>query len=256
MACDMVVFVLLSRWAFAARLGLRGWVGVTAIAVAVAVLAVAFARGEELGDPASTATLVWFAVVSVLAGAVAAGVAALLGLTNRPLVAAGVFSIASGVAYGLATLSTRQVGRTFSADHPWQLLATPTLYVLVTCSIVGIVMMQRALQVGPVLAFPVVSALGAMLPVVLAVTLLNDAVPSGARRAGFVIALLVLVAGVGLLGADRSRAEHAASGAGGQPRTASGEGPPFDGSDDAASDGGAPPDDERSRQSREVRHAD
>jgi hypothetical protein len=211
MALDMVVFVVLCRWAFAARLGRRGWVGVTTIAVAVAVLAVAFAGGEELGDAASTATLVWFGVTSVLAGAVAAGLAAGLGLGARRLVAAGVFSAAAGVAYGLATLTTRQVGRTFSAADPLQLLATPTPYVLAVCSIVGIVMIQRGLQVGPVLTFPVVSALAALLPVVLGVTLFDDSVPGGAGRAGFVIALVLLVGGVGLLGADRSRAEHAAA---------------------------------------------
>ena len=212
MALDMVVFVVLCRWAFAARLGSRGWSGVAAIGIAVALLAVAFASGEELGSVASTATLVWFAVVSVLAGAVAAGVAAGMRPGTQPLVAAGVFSVAAGAAYGLATLSTRQVGRTFSADDPWQLLATPTPYVLAVCSIVGIVMMQRALQVGPVLAFPVVSAMGALLPVVLGVTLFDDAVPAGAGRAAFVLALVLIVGGVALLGADRSRAEHATAG--------------------------------------------
>lgn len=106
----------------------------------------------------------------------------------------------------------RQVGRTFSADDPWHLLATPTPYVLAVCSIVGIVMMQRALQVGPVLAFPVVSAMAALLQVVLGVTLFNDEVPAGAGRAGFVIALLLVVGGVSLLGADRARAEQRVEG--------------------------------------------
>jgi multidrug transporter EmrE-like cation transporter len=211
LAFDMVVFVVLCRWAFGARLGLRGWLGVAGIAVAVAVLAVAFAAGEQLGDPASTAILVWFGIASVLAGAVAAGIAARLRVGSRPLVAAGVFSVAAGAAYGLATLSTRQVGRTFSVDDPWHLLATPTPYVLAVCSIVGIVMMQRALQTRPVLAFPVVSAMGALLPVILGVTLFNDEIPGGTGRFDFVIALLLLVGGVGLLGADRSRAEHAAA---------------------------------------------
>jgi hypothetical protein len=216
MALDMVVFVLLSRWAFAARLGPRGWTGIAAIAVAIAVLAVVFAGGEELGTAASTETLVWFGIASVLAGAAAAGIAAVLHLGDRPLVAAAVFSAASGAAYGLATLATRQVGRTFSADDPWHLLATPTPYVLAVCSIVGIVMMQRALQIRPVLAFPVVSAMGATLPVVLGVALFDDAVPGGGGLAGFVVALLLVVGGVALLGADRSSAEHAASAARGE----------------------------------------
>jgi drug/metabolite transporter (DMT)-like permease len=212
MALDMVVFVVLCRWAFAARLGPRGWIGVALIGTAIAVLAVAFATGRHLGDPASSATLVWFGVTSVLAGGLASAAAAGSSVQGRPLVAAALFSAAAGGAYGLATLATRQVGRTFSADEPWQLLAAPTPYVLAVCSVVGIVMMQRALQVRPVLAFPVVSAMGALLPVIVGVTLLNDEVPGGGGRAGFVIALVLVVGGVALLGADRSRAEHAAAG--------------------------------------------
>jgi hypothetical protein len=50
-------------------------------------------------------------------------------------------------------------------------------------------------------------------PVLIGVTLFNDEVPGGIGRAGFVIALVLVVGGVGLLGADRSRAEPAATGA-------------------------------------------
>jgi drug/metabolite transporter (DMT)-like permease len=208
LAVDMVVFVLISRLAFAARLAVRGWTGVLAIAVAIALLAGSFGNGGELGRPASTVALISFAVGSVVAGGIGVLVAASIGDT-RPLLAAGALSAAAGVAYGLATATTRQVGRTFAPDSPWHLLTTPTPYVLAVTSIVGILLMQRALQVRPVLTFPVVSAGSALVPVLLGVSLFDDEVPSGAGLAGFVAALVLVAVGVALLGADRAAAERA-----------------------------------------------
>jgi hypothetical protein len=48
------------------------------------------------------------------------------------------------------------------------------------------------------------SAISALLPVVLGTVLLGDQAPGGARRAVFVVALLLMVAGVVLLSRDRS----------------------------------------------------
>jgi FtsH-binding integral membrane protein len=126
-----------------------------------------------------------------------------------------VFSVAAGVAYGLATLTTRQVGRTFVADEPWALLGTPTPYVLAGCSLVAIAVLQRALQTSPLLAFPVTSGFSALVPVCVGVATLGDAVPGGIRSAGFGVALALLCAGLVLLSADRSAAEGRVAAAGG-----------------------------------------
>lgn len=210
LAFDMVVFVLLCRWAFAAQLAARGWWGVAGIAAAIALLAISFGNGGELGEPASTMALISFAVASVVAGAAGVAATALLG-PSQPLACAGAMSVAAGVSYGLATVTTRQVGRTFSIHSPWELLTTPTPYVLAVTSIVGILLMQRALQLRPVLTFPVVSAWSALLPVLLGVSLFDDQVPSGAGLAGFVAALVFIAVGIALLGADRAAAERARS---------------------------------------------
>jgi drug/metabolite transporter (DMT)-like permease len=208
-ACDVMVFVLLGSVVLRARLTSTGRLGTVATAGGVALLAVALGSGSELGRPAATSELLWCAVAC--AGAVvlvvAAGQRAVDG--KRPVQAAIAFSIGAGCTYGVATLSTRQIGRTFQAAHPWSLLSTPTPYVLVGCGVLGIALLQRGLQTGPLLTFPIVSALSAFVPVVVGVVYLNDAVPTGGRRAVFVAALVLVIAGIVLLGRDRSAAERA-----------------------------------------------
>jgi drug/metabolite transporter (DMT)-like permease len=207
MACDMVVFVVLCWPAFGERPSCRGAAGAGLMAAAVALLALTFGNGPGLGTPAGDATLFGFLAAAVAAAAVGGRIGSRSIARGRPTLAAGAFSAACGICFGLATLTTRQVGRTFSPDDPWQLLATPTPYVLAACSVLAITMMQRALQTGPVLAFPVTSALSAFVPVIIGAALLGDRVPAGWGRPGFALALVLVGCGVALLGADRSAAE-------------------------------------------------
>jgi drug/metabolite transporter (DMT)-like permease len=226
MACDMLVFVLLAWPAFGERPSGAGVWGVVAAGCAVGLLAVAFGSDSRLGDPADNAQLIGFLIACV----VVAGLATLIGDramgSGRRTVAAAAFSTASGVAYGLATMATRQVGRTFSPDHPWHLLATPTPYVLAGCSILGIAMMQRGLQTSPILTFPITSVVSAFLPVVLGATLLGDQVPTSGARAAFVAALALMAVGVALLARDRRSAHRASEG---EPRSSGGSAPPAEG---------------------------
>src|SRR5699024_8558635 len=107
--------------------------------------------------PADDLTLWSFLGAAALACALAALAGARLLASGRRTVAAAVFGTASGLAYGFATLATRQVGRTFVPERPWELLAGPTVYVLVGCSVLGIAMMQRALQTSPIFTFRLTS---------------------------------------------------------------------------------------------------
>jgi drug/metabolite transporter (DMT)-like permease len=206
-ACDLVIFVLLGWPAFGQRLTALGLGGALAMAAGVALLAIAFHGRTALGSPADDLELVMFLVGS----AAAAGAAALVGgralRAQRRWPAAVAFSLASGVAYGFATLATRQVGRTFTADAPWEILEAPAPYVLAGCSVLAIAMMQRGLQTGPTITFPITSEVSAFLPVVVGAAVLGDAVPAGAGQAMFVAALALMAGGVALLGRDR-RAVH------------------------------------------------
>jgi drug/metabolite transporter (DMT)-like permease len=206
MTLDLVVFVLLAGALVGERPARRGRYGIAAMIAGIALLALSFVGRSGLGEPADAAQL-WFFLALCVA---CSGVAALAGnralAARRPTMAAGAFSLVSGVAYGLATLTTRQVGRTFHLDAPWQLLTTPTPYVLVGCSILAITMMQRGLQTGPLLTYPITSVTSSVVPVLIGAALLDDPVPGGMARAGFVVALVLVVAGVVLLAQDRARA--------------------------------------------------
>jgi len=206
MTLDLVVFVLLAGALIGQRPARPGGAGIAAMIAGIALLALAFAGQDGLGQPADDAQLWSFlaaaAVVAVIAGVV--GTRALA--AERRTLAAGAFSVASGAGYGLATLTTRQIGRTFDAQEPWRLLETPTPYVLAGCSVIAIAMMQRGLQTGPLLTYPVTSVTSSVLPVLIGAAVLGDPVPGGAARAGFVAALVLVVAGVVLLAGDRARA--------------------------------------------------
>jgi drug/metabolite transporter (DMT)-like permease len=206
MACDLIFFVLVATWIFHERLSRQGIVGVAAMSTGVGLLALAFSGHDHLGEPASDALMLTFLVSCLVVSGIAAGVGSGALARGRQALAAVLFSAAAGASYGLATMAIRQVGRTFSPDDPWHLLATATPYTLTVCSLIGIAMMQRGLQTSSLLAFPVTSATGAVLPVILGATLLGDEVPTGAGRTAFVAALVLIVGGVILLGNDRATA--------------------------------------------------
>jgi hypothetical protein len=208
MAADLVFFVVLARIVFGARLDAWSWSGAALAALGLVLLALSFTGGANLGETASAAQLAVF-VAGVV---VVAGLAALFGdravAAQRNRLAAVIFSAASGGCYSVATIATRQVGREFSIDQPWQLLTTLTPYVLAVCSLLGVALTQRGLQLWPVLSFPVVSAVSAFVPVVLGAAVLGEAVPGSAARIAFVAALAMLATGVCLLGRARTEGEQ------------------------------------------------
>jgi drug/metabolite transporter (DMT)-like permease len=205
-ALDLVVFVLLGSLVFGTRWSRYGVAGAGAMTGGVVVLALAL-RSEGLGRPAGTAELIGLA----LGCAVAGGALALAGdralRAGRAALATAAFALGSGIAYSVATLSTRQIGRTFTADEPWQLLTTPTPYVLGVASVLAITLMQRGLQTGALLTYPIVSASSAFVPVAVGVIVLGDPMPAGGARIAFMAALVLIAAGLGLLAHDRSAAE-------------------------------------------------
>jgi len=208
MACDTVVFVLLIGLVMHGRPSRLAVAGAATIAAGTTLLAVAFASRSELGKPASNSELWSFLAITVLVGALAAVAGGRFVAERRAVAATVAFCTAAGVGYGFSTVATRQIGRTFTTAHPWHLFTTPTPYVLIACSVLGVSMLQRGLQATAQLAYPLTSALSAVLPVLVGTTLLEDQAPAGARRIVFVAALILLVAGLALLGRDRSAAEE------------------------------------------------
>lgn len=195
-SCDLVVFLLLGALLLGARPSALARWGIAAMSGGAVLLALSLSGDAPLGRPATTTQL----LVGLGGCAVLVGVCALAGQravdARRPATAASAFSLGSGLAYGVATVATRQIGRTFDPDHWWRLLTTPTPYVLAGCSVLAIAMMQRGLQTSALLTYPTTSAVSAFLPVVVGASLLDDPVPAGLALAGFVAGLVLVGAGV------------------------------------------------------------
>jgi drug/metabolite transporter (DMT)-like permease len=209
LTADMVFLVLLARRGLGERLAIGGMFGILTMALATALMAFAFGEVSTLGSPASHAQMLVFAIGGALAAAVGTIIGDRGAAAGRSWLAALGFGVAAGVAYGIATLATRQVGLTFDIHDPWPLLTTPTPYVLVVSSVLAISLLQRGLQAGAsVLTFPVTSFVSSFLPVVLATTMLGEQVPGNGHRIAFIVALLAVAVGVVLLGRDRATAEQ------------------------------------------------
>ena len=209
LTADMVFLVLLARRGLGERLALTGGLGILAIALGTALMALAFSDESALGSPASDRQMLAFAVGGALAAAIFAVVGDRGAAGERSWLAAVGFGVGSGIAYGIATLATRQVGLTFDIHDPWPIFATPTPYVLAVFSVLATALLQRGLQTGAsVLTFPVTSCVSSFLPVVVGTTVLGDVVPTSGQRVAFIVALLAVAVGVAFLGRDRAAAER------------------------------------------------
>lgn len=204
-ACDLLVFVVTGSVVFGYRPSAAGVLGGVATVAGVVVLALAD-RSDGLGRPASGVAMTVLLGVAVGAAAVAVVTGRRSGARAVP--AAIAFAAGAGVAYGVATLATRQIGRTFHLHAAWHLLAGPTPYVLVACSLLAMGLLQRGLQTSALITFPVVSSLSALVPLTVALAFLGDPAPSGGRRALLVLALALILGGLGLLARDRLGAER------------------------------------------------
>lgn len=217
-SCDMLVFVVVGSMVFRRRPSRIGLLGIASTIAGAVVLALA-SDHDALGRPASSAILVGLLV----ACPVAVGVLAAAGqstITGRPAevdrgrptarrraAAAVAFSAGAGIAYGVATLATRQIGRVFQPDAFGRLLTEPAPYVLIVCSVLGITLLQRGLQAEALVTFPIVSGLSAFLPVVFGIALLGDPLPAGGPRAGLLVAAILISSGLVLMARDRTAAE-------------------------------------------------
>lgn len=199
MTTEVLIFAMVAARVFRGQVSSLGMAGVGTIVVGAALLAAAFADDGRLGDPATTAEMIGLLALCavVVAAATIGGVRSLT--AARRALAAALFSGAAGIAYGTATVLTRQVGRTFTLDEPLRLLTTVTPYALAVVSLLGVMTLQRGLQISPLIAFPLTSSASALLPVLVGTAVLDDPVPTGFALAEFSLALVLMVMGVFLL---------------------------------------------------------
>ncbi|CAO5227774.1 DMT family transporter [Frankia sp. AgKG'84/4] len=214
MALDMIVFTLLAQRVLGERISRTGWMGVASMVAGVGLLAFAFARRAEVGSAASTDVLLAFLVLGLAFALFCAFLANLAATRGTVLGAAVGFGAAAGVCYAIATLATRQIGlavdeRRNGHSTLVDLLTTPTPYVLVLFSVLALGLQQRGLQGrAAVIAFPVTSGVSAFLPVTLGLTLFDEPAPDGAQRVAFIVAMVMVAAGIAALGRDRMAANR------------------------------------------------
>jgi drug/metabolite transporter (DMT)-like permease len=214
MAFDMIVFTLLARRVLGERISRAGWLGVVSMVAGIGLLAVAFNHDAQVGQAASTDQLLAFLLLGLLFALLVAFTANGAAIRHRVAGAAVGFGLAAGVSFAIATLATRQIGLRINERRAgeaalFDILSTPTPYMLVLFSVLALSLEQRGLQGrAAVIAFPVTSGLSAFLPVTLGLTLFDEPAPSGARLACFIFALVLVAVGIIGLGRDRMATDH------------------------------------------------
>ena len=194
---DMVVLGLLASHIVHERLSRLGVAGIAAIITGGVLLTAAFAtshhgvgRQARLGEQFGLVGVVVLAAV----GAFIAG--------RRPPggVTAALLGGASGIAYAMTTLCTRQISLSLRDHDFWHQFLTPAPYLLAVAALLSLSLLSRALQAGAaVVAVPVTSAFAALLPAVAGLAVFGEPVPRGGAFVAFVAALPLLVAGLIML---------------------------------------------------------
>ncbi len=212
---DMVVLGLLATRVVHERLSRLGVAGIAAILTGGVLLTAAFATSHHgVGRQATLGEQFVLVGVVVLAaaGAFVAG--------RRPPggVTAALLGGASGIAYAMATLCTRQISLSLRDHNVWHQLLTPAPYLLAVAALLSLSLLSRALQAGAaVVAVPVTSAFAALLPAVAGLAVFGEPVPRGGALVAFIAALPLLVAGLVLLARQGTVGEIFAAEAGGAP---------------------------------------
>lgn len=210
---DMVVLGLLASRIVHERLSRLGIAGIAAILTGGVLLTAAFAtshhgvgRQARLGEQ--------FVLVGVVA-LVAVG-AFIAGRRPPGAVTAAVLAGASGIAYAMATLCTRQISLSLRDHDFWHQLLTPAPYLLAVAALLSLSLLSRALQAGAaVVAVPVTSAFAALLPAIAGLAVFGEPVPRGGAFVAFVAALPLLVAGLVMIARQGTVSEIFAAEAGG-----------------------------------------
>jgi drug/metabolite transporter (DMT)-like permease len=224
MAADMVVFVLLAHRMLGERITRVGVFGILSLVCGIGLLAYAFERDAGVGEPATDGEVLAFLVLGLIFTLGCGFFANRAGRGGEVVPAALGFGLAAGVGYAISVLATRQIGLFVNEQRDaggdgrgdlFELLATPTPYVLVLFSVLALGLEQRGLQGrAAVVAFPVTSGVSAFLPVTLGLSLFGEPVPGGGRLVILVCSMALVAGGIAGLGRDRAAAGRYVDGVG------------------------------------------
>jgi drug/metabolite transporter (DMT)-like permease len=179
------------------RLTRRDWFGVGCTIIGVSAFLVAAAPTSESSGTADAVGWVSCAVATT----VGAGAAAVWALRTRGVGRAARFAVAAGVANAFMAVLTKAfadklgdgIGATFGSWEP---------YAVVVAGVLSMLLIQTAYQAGhPTVVLPTINVVDPLVSSLIGVTLFGEAISyGGGRGVGVVAAIMVMVAGLIVLG--------------------------------------------------------
>jgi len=195
-----LVFVLVLR-----RLWIRQDVARSAWAAALVVcgaLAAFLAAAEPTGGHSSPETAQWLSALLVFGGAMALLTA--LGTRGPPARRAALLAAAAGVAWALTATFVKTATETLATDGIGGMLTRWPVYALVAAVIIGTLLDQSALHVGPLSASqPLLAIVNPLASIALSVWLFDERFTDSPARISIAVAAMAVLA-VGVIALSRT----------------------------------------------------
>jgi len=197
MQAGIALFVTFAVLFLHERANSREWIGIGGIAAATIMLAQSLAGGAAQGHASNLAILVVTAISIILAAAPYA-----LARLRRGGVAT---AIASGIAFGLASLYTKALTDSFMAQAGsgamLRVFANPWLYYTSAANIAGLILLQNSFHSARgIVAMPLSSAISNVVPILGGMAAFGETLPTDPTAALFRVGAFVLtIASSGLL---------------------------------------------------------
>jgi hypothetical protein len=195
-----LVFVLVLR-----RVWIRQDVARAAWAAALVVcgaLAAFLAAAEPTGGHSSPETAQWLSALLVFGGAMALLTA--LGTRGSPVRRAAVLAAAAGLAWALTATFVKTATETLATDGIGGVLTHWPVYALVAAVIIGTLLDQSALHVGPLSASqPLLAIVNPLASIALSIWLFDERFTDSPARISIAVAAMAVLA-VGVIALSRT----------------------------------------------------
>lgn len=197
MQSGIALFVTFAVLFLHERANSREWIGIGGIAAATIMLAQSLAGGAAQGHASNLAILVVTAISIILAAAPYA--------LARPRRGGVATAIASGIAFGLASLYTKALTDSFMAHAGsgamLRVFANPWLYYTSAANIAGLILLQNSFHSARgIVAMPLSSAISNVVPILGGMAAFGETLPTDPTAALFRVGAFVLtIASSGLL---------------------------------------------------------
>ncbi|MGH7934743.1 MAG: hypothetical protein ACREQN_16490 [Candidatus Binataceae bacterium] len=192
----IALFVLFAALLLHERACPREWVGIGGIVFAMVMLALSLNAGATEGG------IAWHVLAALSAAAIVAALAPYASVRMR--VSGIAAAIASGIAFGLASIYTKALTDMFvaapDATLTEHLLGNPYLYLTITANIIGLILLQNSFHwARGIIAMPLSSACSNIVPIIGGIVAFGESLPSNPFDAALRVSAFVLTIAAGAL---------------------------------------------------------